>query len=370
MTQELARKRTTVAAALVFGAVVLTGGTAFLVAPRDPAAASMRNGPVLPGFSQASRQAREITITTRDEAYRLVRGERNWILPERGGYVVRPDRLNALAEGLAGLAYDRSMTADPKKLDRLSLGDPTRGGDGVSVRVTGVDGAVLADLILGVQPSGLFVRQPNEVQSYAVAGALPPLREAGAWLDLAVTEIAPDKIERADFEPVGAPAFSLRRAAPGAPDFVPLGVYSWRRPTEAGGFAKAATALSRIGLIDVRPASDGLTFAGRQRTVSADGLIVQTTLFTEGSKFWVRFEAVAGAPAAMPDADRINARARDWLFGITPSDAALLAPVFDSLSPRPVVVARASPAASMAPPAPNASMAPPPSDPVPDEPPL
>ncbi len=371
MTQELARRRMTVAGAALTGALVLFGAALVVSAPRDPAAAGKRSGPVLPGFSQSARQAREITITTQREAYRLVRGDRNWILPERGGYAVRPDRLNALAEGLASLTYDRTMTADVKKLDRLSLGDPTQGGDGISVRVTGPKGEMLADLVLGVRPDGLFLRRSGEVQSYAVEGALPPLREAGAWLDLAVFDIAAASIERADVEPVGGPAFSLRRSQPAASEFTPLGVYARRRAAAPGGFAAAATALARIGLIDVRPltdtrpGSDALTLVGRQRTVTADGLVVQTAVFVDGTRFWARFEASAAAPAAIPQADQINVRAQGWLFGLSPQDAALLTPQFDALSPPPAPrpLARVQPG-------PRTSAAQPPAAPPPDAQPL
>lgn len=365
MTQELARRRMTVAGAALTGALVLFGAALVVSAPRDPAAAGKRSGAVLPGFSQYARQAREITITTQREAYRLVRGDQNWILPERGGYPVRPDRLNALAEGLASLTYDRTMTADAKKLDRLSLGDPTRGGDGIAVRVTGPKGETLADLVLGVRPDGLFLRRSGEVQSYAVEGALPPLREAGAWLDLAIFDLADSSIERADFEPVGGPAFSLRRSQPAASDFTPLGVYAGRRAAAPGGFAAAATPLARIGLIDVRQGSDAFTLVGRHRTVTGDGLVVQTTVFADGARFWARFDASAAAPAAIPQADQINARAQGWLFGLSPQDAALLTTQFNALSPPPTP----RPPARVQP-SPRTSAAQPPAAPLPDASPL
>ncbi len=106
-------------------------------------------GAVLPDFAKSAGAAEAITIATKDATYRIVRTQHGWTLPDRGDYPVARERLAQFTDGLASLSFVRPMARDPAKFDRLGLGDPAKGGDGVSVQVQNAQGALLANLMLG-----------------------------------------------------------------------------------------------------------------------------------------------------------------------------------------------------------------------------
>lgn len=213
------------------------------------------SGPVLPNFAERAGGARAINIVTREAAYHIVRSESGWTLRDRGDYPVRRERLAQFTDGLKTLTYVRPMTRDPAKHERLALSDPAKGGEGVLVEVQDEKGALIANLVLGVTPNGLYMRAPGDPQAWAVKGDLPPLKDPAQWLDLAPLAIDPARIARVSVQPAAGPAYDIERSG---------GAFALAKPFETAAARReavtaAAEAFAQLSPIDVvcAPAIDG-----------------------------------------------------------------------------------------------------------------
>ena len=323
MTTELAvgrARRATWIAGLALGlAAVATVTIAIQARGRDAEAVA---GPVLPGFSERLKNAARITIVSRDARYEIQRTQKGWALKDRGNFPVRRELLAQFTDGLRSLAYERQMTRDPERHERLGLGDPLKGGSGTLVQVEDSQGARLADLIIGEEPGGaLFLRKPGENQTWRVHGKMPSLRDPAQWLDLAPLDLDRARIAGVRIEPASGPGYGIERAS--AEASFALGAPNAALPPQTPtAIPEAATKLAQLQPLDVRPAA---AIAGQARTRvhvrTFDGLLIEGELFQEtGGKFWIKLVARAEKPEKEAEAAQINARVAPWAYGLTEAD--------------------------------------------------
>lgn len=308
-------------------------------------------GAVLPGFAKSVSDANLIVIQTKDATYRIARTNRGWALRDKGDYPVRRERLAQFTAGLEGLTYVRPMTRDPDKLDRLGLGDPSKGGEGVLVQVQNAQGAYLANLVLGIEPRGLYMRDPVKTQSWAVKGDLPPLKDPAAWLDLAPITIDKTRIAQVDVYPPAGGQYSVTRANAQTRDFAlqkPYDRYLVLTPEGVNDVGQSIAAFTPIN-VAAAPAIGGAVTA-KLTIRTFDGLVIECELYTDRGAHWLKLVARGDSPAALTEAQQINARAAAWAYGLSEADYTAFAP--------PVWLIARSPTAPGATPAPTPSAAP------------
>lgn len=339
MTNELAqerRRRATLVAGLAAAMAALAAITVGIQSRSRDAEAVQ--GPVLPNFTQKARDATRIVIVSKDARYEIQRTEKGWALKDRGNYPVRRERLAEFTRGLESLAYMRPMTRDPERHERLGLGDPTKGGSGVLVQVEDARGARFADLIIGEEPNGpLFLRRPDEAQTWQVKGDMPSLRDPSAWLDLAPFELDRARIARAEFSFPAGGAYGVGRDTD-EQSFRLLPPNEAREVVAPTAISAAASGLARLQPIDVRQAASiGGEPQARVRMRTFDGLMIEADYFAEpnGTR-WVKLVARAEAPEKEAEAAEINARAAPWAYGLREEDYRELAPPLSSLVRQPV----------------------------------
>jgi hypothetical protein len=300
-------------------------------------------GSVLPNFSQSAGAAEAITIATKDATYSIARTQNGWTLPDRGDYPVARERLAQFTEGLASLSFVRPMTRDPAKFERLGLGDPAKGGDGVLVQVQNAQGALLANLMLGITPSGLYMRQNEGAQAWALKGELPPLKDPAQWLDLTPLTIDPARIVRVSIQPSTGPAYVLVRTEPAA-EFSLEAPFDRHLVLTPDGLNAAGQAFAFLKPNDVAaaPAIAGAPSA-RVSMRTGDGLVIDGELFAQAPRHWLKLVARAETPAALQDAQVINTRAAAWAYGLTALDYVNFAPPLSVLARAPGVMAAQTP---------------------------
>jgi hypothetical protein len=333
-------RRRRVTFALIFAGLLAVLAYAVSAFDQNSLKPPTASGPVLPRFAAQAGGARAINIVTKEAAYHIVRGDSGWTLRDRGDYPVRRERLAQFTDGLKTLAYVRPMTRDPAKMDRLALGDPAQGGEGVLVEVQDEKGALIANLVLGVTPNGLYMRMPGAPQAWAVRGDLPPLKDPAQWLDLAPLAIDPARIASVSVQPEAGPPYVIVRAG---------GVFSLASPFDAmatrrDALTAAAEAFAQLRPVDVvgAPAIDGAPRA-RAQMRTADGLTLQGEVFEQGGRRWLKLIAQGEGQAAQ-EAQAINARAGAWAYGLSALSASDFAPPLSALQ-----AAAIAPAASVTP---------------------
>jgi Domain of unknown function (DUF4340) len=334
LAQERQRRATLVVGLAVATAILAAITVGIQARSRDAQAAQ---GLVLPTFAQKAREASKITIVSKDARYEIQRTEKGWALKDRGNYPVRRERLGQFTRGLESLAYMRPMTRDPERHDRLGLGDPTKGGSGVLVQVEDARGARFADLIVSAAPSGpLFLRRPDQAQTWQVKGDMPSLTDPAEWLDLVPFELDRARLARADFEFLAGGAYAVGRDTD-EQSFRLLAPNAGLDVVAPTAISAAATGLARLQPIDVRQAAAiGGQPQARARVSTFDGLVIDAELFAEpNGKHWIKLIARAEKPEREIEAAQINARAAPWAYGLRMEDWRELAPPLSSLIAQP-----------------------------------
>lgn len=333
MTTVLAERRKNLLMRLAIAAGALLAVAAVTVAidirESRPDRAS---GPVVPELSQRIADAQRITVVSDEATYTIERTARGWAMRDRGDYPVLATRLNQLTEGLQGLQYVRRMTSDPTKHERLGVEDPRQGGRGVLVQIEDAQGAFLVNLILGVEPNGLYVRRPDQDQTWAADGELPPLRDVASWLELSPLTLRPESIARVEITPPEGSPYILTRETPEAGDFI---IASPRvAPLAASSVTSTAERITMLRPIDVQtaPSIQGPPRA-RIRVVTYDGVAIEGELIERDERVWLKLVARAEAPEQEGAAMEINTRASGWAYALRETEAQALTPALSTLLP-------------------------------------
>lgn len=333
MTTELAQRRRGRATTLFLVAGALVAIAAVTVAIEMRAARpDLASGPVLPEIAESIGGAQRITVTSSEANYRIERTQRGWAMRDRDDYPVLSSRLSQLTQGLQQLRYTRRMTSDPSKHERLGVTDPREGGRGVLLQIEDGRGALLVNLILGVEPGGgLYIRRPDDDQTWAASGELPPLRGVASWLELQPLTLPAEQLARVEIVPATGRAYVLARDSAEQP---------WRiaapalAPLAQSSVASAAERIVRLSPVDVRtaPAIQGAPSA-RVRAVTVDGVVIDAELIESDDRTWVKLVARAEAPEQEAAALEINNRSAAWAYALSASEAEALAPPLSALAP-------------------------------------
>lgn len=333
--QATQRRRSLLIAGGAAAVAIVLGALAWMPAGAD-LQRSETGKHVLPAFAGKQGLIQLIMVTTQEETYHLVRNDDGWVLAEKGSYPVTDARIQELTEALSTITYAKAMTRDERKFDRIGLGDPATGGTGALLEVGDGKGTSFARLLVGHRDGRSFVRKPDDLQAWAVAGAvMPPLQRGAAWLDLGVLEISAEQIAEAEVRPAPGPAYRLV-AAPGggfalAPPHDRLRVLAALAPT------LTAQALARFAPADVAPAPDVATGAplAEHITKLASGVVVVVRSWRKDDRGWVTLSAAVAegaSPEASALADAINARAAPWAFALSELDWGTFSTPLDAIA--------------------------------------
>lgn len=316
---------------LIAGALVVTAAVTLAIESRGLNPNGAASGPVVPNLDESIGGAQRILIQSAEATYRIERTQQGWAMRDRDDYPVLSSRLAQLTEGLENLRFQRRMTSDASKHERLGVTDPRQGGRGILVQVEDGRGALLVNLILGVETSGTYVRRPDDNQTWSVEGELPPLRDVASWMDLQPVNISADRLARVEIMPAEGRAYILGRESAEQP---------WRiaapalAPLAQSTVTAAAERLTQLAPVDVRtaPAIQGAPRA-RVRAITFDGVIIDAELIPSDNRLWVKLVARASAPEQEPAALEINNRSAAWAYALSEMEAEALAPPLSRLIP-------------------------------------
>lgn len=311
------------------------------LATNGPSASHSRMGSaILADFGAARVDASRIRFTLADESYTLERSSAGWVMAETGGYPVRLDRIADLASGLETLSYDERRTNDPYKHDRLGLGDPIEGGNGVLVEVFRAENELSHAVIVGRKNEDLYVRDPGNTQSYRASGSLPPFYNRRAWLDLDIVDIEPAAIRSVRITDSRNRTLYLRRAeGSDARSFTPAPPNQNDRLISRLAASATALAITRLTPQDVKPAEDLINDPiARHISETFDGLEINLQAYREPNGFWVTLRAIEAGEGARR-AEVINEKAEGWAFRISDYDFQDFTPSVTSIvEPAPLVL--------------------------------
>ena len=221
-----------------------------------------------------------------------------------------PGRPQAGARSRGGArrhASDRAQDgAAPALRSAGGRGPDAENAESELVRLEAANGTVLAEAIIGKQryrltgtePSGTYLRRPDEAQSWLASGGIQIDREVARWLDGEIVDLDPEAIRRIEIQRAGESSYAAVRDNPGG-ELHLAGLAGDETLKEDADLTRLTGALSSVRLDDVRP-REQLTWPAEQHTARVetfDGVELSVRLAQIEDGYWATFEARAVAPS-------------------------------------------------------------------------
>ena len=310
---------------------VITTVAAVLAVLSQPAVTTLRfvDEPAFPALRENPDAVAKVALTTPEGTITLVRetGDR-WSALERYGYPVDRRRVRDLVVALADMRLIERKTAQPERYERLQVEPPdAENAHSRVVRLEAADGTVLAEAIVGKQrhrltgtePSGTYLRRPDEAQSWLASGGVQFDQAVARWLEAEIVDLDAEAIRRIEIERAGEPGYVAARDQP-EDELRLVGLADDEALKEDADLGQLSGALSSLRFEDVRP-RDQLTWPAEQhsaRIETFDGVELTVRLARIDDEYWATCDARAvtpipgAAPAAaqaQPDASAGGERA-------------------------------------------------------------
>ena len=327
---------------LGIGAAVALGGALVAGYDDEQTSAPAGGGLAFPNLAQRLGAAATIEVKKADGTLVIKRDGERWVLPEKGGYPVRPEKVRELLVGLTELRLLEPRTADAAQLNRLGLDDPgAPGSTGLLLRVLDAQGGPIAALVIGRRrvrtqgnvPESVYVRRPGETQSWLAEGRLPIDAEANLWLDRDIANLPATRFLRLEARRDGAAQVVIARTGD-APDAAleVLEPADAPKPADEITLDEIARAFEFLTFLEVQPTPPGRPGEGiGEATLTyTDGLRVTVALNRAGQDLWVGLTANGESE----EAKRLAARWSGWAFQIGPWKEKALLPTPEDLRPR------------------------------------
>ena len=307
--------------ALVIAAVfAIAGGWYFGTATQPPQRAAIDTGRLaFPDLTAKLKDARRIEITSKGKVTVIEAKNNVWGLADRGGYPVQESKLRAMLTTLTELRLTERRTTDPTEFSRLGVEDPTTDKDGTAnlLRVLDGGGKPIVSIIVGHRrtrtqgnvPEEVYVRLPDDNQTWLADGSLQADADPQVWLDRDVLNISHTLITKVVANRNGA-AIELTR------DGDKLKV---TRPAEYPKLEDyklddVGRALESLTFQDVKPDTQPIgEKIGEAVFTTSDGLDIAVSVYHLDKDSWTRF-AVTAPDRGKPEAERLNAKLSGWAF--------------------------------------------------------
>ena len=341
---------------VVLGVVAIAGGWYFGIDTLPPSQRAADAGRLMfPDLAPRLQQAAKIEVVHQGKPMviekREVNGHVSWGLADRGGYPVQEIKLRSMLTALTELRLIEQRTSDPTEFATLGVEDPN-GKDSNSnlLRVLDSSGKPLLALIIGHRrvrtggnvPEEVYVRRPNEDQSWLAEGSLEVDSDPQLWLDRDIMNIDHSRIAKVVVTR-GSETLDFVRAN----DKFALETPADHPKLDNYKLEDVSRALELLTFEDVHPdtASPGDP-VGKSEFSTTDGLTVTASVYRAppdaaakpdavvkpeaDREMLVRF-GVTGGDKAKAEADRLQARLAGWTYQVGAWKQKALVPSLDDL---------------------------------------
>ncbi len=289
--------------------------------------------PVLTDLAPHLAEIEQLALVHGESKTTLIRRGDQWLVAERNDYPADGRKLRQLLLGLAALTYVEPKTKEARNYSRLEVEDAgAKGSQSTLVTVSGAQGKLLGEIIagkrvtdaLGGGDDGVYVRKPDDAQSWLARGTLD-LPDTPGWLDPALLDLPGAGVKEAIFSSPGEAPLTIARDKP-EDKFHLAALPKDKKLRGDDALDAVAGALAMLQLSDVKPEADfawSKTGESRARFTFFDGLVVTVELVDVDKTSWARF-TVSGSSDAAARARELNARLAPWVYALPAYKAKLL----------------------------------------------
>jgi len=288
----------------ILAALTLIGIVVAALVTQEPTTTDPQGGErVFPQLMSVINDVSEMKVETKEHTITLVRGENEWGVKEKAGYPANVEKVKSALVGLADLRLQDPKTKNPDLYDRLGLLDTDQEGS-TSTRITlktGEDTPV-AQVVIGNQKSAksnprlseIYIREPNDPQTWLAIGNLRLDRLPEEWLDQEITAFPTKRVRHVQVTHPDGEVLHLSKQNPEDMDFQLDSIPTGFKVSSNFNLNNVVGTLVQLSLEDVKKDSE-VTF-NPKTGVSAivetfDGLRVRVQTANEGEKIYGKFSA-------------------------------------------------------------------------------
>lgn len=247
------------------------------------------------------------------------RSDGGWGIASMHDYPVQEAKLRGMLTGLTELRLAEPRTSDPAEFGRLGLDDPNGAASSADLlRLEDAADKPIAALIVGHRrvrsqanvPEEVYVRRPDENQSWLAEGSLQVDADASLWLDRNVMNIPHDRIASVA---VGDQALMFGRQD---------GKFMLTQPAEHPKLEDykvddVARGLELLTFQEVKADADAPgSEVGHSVFTTSDGLAVTVRVLHADKNVWARFSVSGSSDTVKADVGRMNGRVAGWSYEI------------------------------------------------------
>jgi hypothetical protein len=318
------------------GVVAVVGGWYFGTRTTPDEQTTIAGGKLMfPDLAPKLRDLARIEITHQGKQTVIEkRSDGGWGVASMHDYPVQEAKLRGMLTGLTELRLAEPRTSDAAEFSRLGVDDPNgASASGDLLRLVDTAGKPILALIAGHRrvrsqanvPEEVYVRRPDENQSWLAEGSLQVDADPPLWLDRNVMNIAHDRIASVA---VGDHVLVFGRqdgklALTQPPDHPKLEDYK---------VDDVARALELLTFQEVKADDDAAgPEAGHSVFTTDDGLAVTVTVLHADKDVWARFAVSGSSDKVKAEAERMNGRLAGWTYQIGSWKEKSLVPTMDDL---------------------------------------
>ena len=226
---------------------------------------------VFPGLMAQINDIVEMTIETKDQTVTLVRQDEKWSVKEKGGYTASFEKVKPVLIGMAELRIREPKTKNPDLYEKLGLQDHhTEGSSSTLITLKAKRSNVVATMLLGNERPGkgtptqseLYIRKPDDPQTWLVSGKLPIEKVADEWLEKDLLKIASKRVQRVYVTHPGGDTLKVYKDTPDALDFKVRDLPKGKKVNSQFNVNNVANTLAQLEMEDVKK-SDELEFSSK-----------------------------------------------------------------------------------------------------------
>lgn len=196
---------------------------------REPSTSIPQSGKLLfPDMMSMVNDVNELVIEAHEQTITLERGDQTWGVKEKAGYRADVEKVKKAIVGFTNLRIHEPKTKTPELYERLGLqGKDQEGSPSKTVTMKTTDNPEVIKLIVGNQKpakgnprlSDIYVRKPDDPQTWLVTGSLPLETMPGEWLDKEVIALPTKRVRQVTVTHPKGETLHVEKAKPEDLDF-------------------------------------------------------------------------------------------------------------------------------------------------------
>lgn len=263
---------------------------------------------VFPNLISSLEEVTEIDIATKNDKFTILRSGEQWVLKEKQSYPVATEKVRSMLLGLADLTTLEAKTANPSLYSKLAVEDVSdKDAKSILLTLKKSKGESVAGLIVGRSQtakgdstlSELYVRKPDDKQTWLAQGFLQVERMPMDWVEKKVLDIDGKRLHKVNITQPAGKKLSIFKDKVEEENFQLAEMPAQTKLKAPYELGQIANVLSYLNINDVTGEKDvkfdeKSTYHGVFTTF--DGLEVSMTTTEKEGKYYAKF-ATALVPA-------------------------------------------------------------------------